>query len=74
MRWSRCTLLPTASLAVHAADLLDPDCVSAFQNTCATQALLDAPHEGLDDILSRLLAERKVHRDKEHNLYLREEQ
>ena len=29
----------------------------------ATQALLDAPREGLDDILSRLLAERTVHRD-----------
>ena len=40
----------------------------------ATQALLDAPRDGLDDILSRLLAERKAHRDKEHNLYLREEQ
>jgi hypothetical protein len=40
----------------------------------ATQALLDAPSEGLDDIFSRLLAERNVHRDKEHNLYLREEQ
>jgi hypothetical protein len=40
----------------------------------ATQALLDAPREGLDDILSRLLAERHVHQDKEHNLYQREEQ
>jgi hypothetical protein len=40
----------------------------------APQALLDAPREGLDDILSRLLAERHVHQDKEHNLYQREEQ
>ena len=31
----------------------------------ATQALLDAPREQLDDILSRLLEERKVHRDAE---------
>src|SRR5437762_9657739 len=30
-----CTILSTASLAVHAADLLDPERASAFQDRCA---------------------------------------
>jgi hypothetical protein len=34
----------------------------------ATQALLDAPRERLDDILSHLLEERKVHRDADASL------
>ena len=40
----------------------------------AMQARLDAPLERLDEILSRLIEERKVLRDKEHNLYLHEGQ
>ena len=40
----------------------------------AMQARLDAPRERLDEILSHLVEERKVHRDKEHNLYLPEGQ
>jgi len=40
----------------------------------AMQARLDAPRERLDEILSQLVEEQKVHRDKEHNLYLPEGQ
>ena len=40
----------------------------------AMQARLDVPLERLDDILSHLIEERKVHRDKEHNVYLLEGQ
>jgi gas vesicle structural protein len=40
----------------------------------AMQARLDAPLERLDEILSHLVEERKVHRDKEHKVYLLEGQ
>jgi gas vesicle structural protein len=40
----------------------------------AMRARLDVPLERLDEILSHLVTERKVHRDKEHNLYLPEGQ
>jgi hypothetical protein len=40
----------------------------------AMQARLDAPRERLDEILNHLVEEQKVHRDKEHNLYLPEGQ
>jgi DNA-binding IclR family transcriptional regulator len=40
----------------------------------AMQARLDVPLARLDDILSHLIEERKVHRDKEHNVYLLEGQ
>jgi hypothetical protein len=40
----------------------------------AMRARLDVPLERLDEILSHLVAERKVHQDKEHNFYLPEGQ